>query len=324
MGFRIGLHRIANILCVFAGVFGTIFTLLYLNYPKVKAETRTEELVFWKSVDALSAEDHSALLNHIERTGRLPRFLPWWEMDNAMCSATVVKYIVLATGIKLVHASAWTVRTERAKLIATGEDCTTCVSNADKLTTVWDETARYNADGHLAPGVKVELQDTVRQFNFEPTQVYMIGLLWEDTTYWDEVVAAGKDINSHVALWVRGRVIHFIHREAGVDPLYYETVDELFADGKLQPVWISRVHAKGKRRNLRLPKTDRELAFCQNVMPYEMLSHALVFPRRFYLTPPAYTERLDALVERSLLHWSRNGYDMYPEFVEKEETCGVL
>ncbi len=322
MDFRRFIGNLASILCVFAGVLGTVFGLLYLNYPQVKEQTRSEELAFWKLVDGLTLEDHSALLNYVGRTGRLPRILPWWEMDNAMCSATVVKYVVLFTGIKFAHSGAWTLRTDRAKMVETGEPCMSCPSNATKLTTVWDETARYDADGKLPAGARESLQHEVRRFPFEHDQVYILGLLWEETTYWDEIQAAGKDINSHVALWVRGKVVHFIHREPGVDPLYMETVDDLFADGKLSPVWIARVHGKGRKAGLRLPATDRELPFCQNVMPYATLRHALVIPRRFYLTPPRLSERIDSLVERSLLHWSRNGYDMYPRFAATESACG--
>ncbi len=321
MEFRRVTRRIAETLAVLVGVFGTVLALLYLHYPQVKIDSRQEELAFWKSVDALTAEDHSALLNYVERTGKLPRILPWWEMDNSMCSATVVKYISMFTGVKLVHASAWTIRTARAKLIATGEPCLTCVSNATKFTTVWDKNALYDQDGKLPPGTKESLQDEVRNFLFERDQVYVIGLLWEDTTYWDEIAAAGADKNSHVALWVRGLVLHFIHREPGVDPLYYESVDDLFADGKLEPVWIARVHAKGQKEGLRLPVTARELPFCQNVMPWSVMRHTLVFPRRFYLIPSAYTEGLDGLIERSLFRWVRNGYDLYPRFAASEAQC---
>lgn len=322
MDFRRLIGSLASILCVCAGVLGTVFLLMALHYPDVDRESNMEGLAFWDTVDELTLEDRSALLNYIERTGRLPQILPWWEMDNAMCSLTVVKYAVVFTGIKLAHTSAWKLRSDRAKYKGTNTPCVECPLNATKLATVWDKTTRYDSDGRLPAGVKESFQNEVRDFPFEHDQVYLMGLLWEDTDYWDEIKAAGKDVNSHVALWARGKVIHFIHRKPSVDPLYRESVDDLFADGKLQPVWIARVHAKGRRAGLRLPATDREMAFCQNVMPYTTLYWAVKFPRKFFLVPPRYAERLDALVERTVLHRTRNGYDMYPRFAATEEACG--
>lgn len=321
MDYRGFAYRFLNVLCALAGVAGTIILLLWLHYPDVKAANSAEEKAFWSSVDTLTAEDHSALLNFVGRTGRYPRMLPWWEMDNVMCSATAVKYVVLFTGVKLAHAKAWTVRTDWPKMTATGEDCTSCVNNARKLTEVWNHQDLIDENGKLAPGVKETLQGEVKAFPFEQSQVYLMGFLYEDTTFWEEVKAAGKDKNSHVGLWVRGKVIHFIHRESGVDPLYAESLDDLFSDGKLIPTWISRVHPKGNRDVLRMPETTKELPFCQNVMPYAYLEKALVFPRRFARLPEAWVEKGDSLLERSLFRWVRNGYDMYPRFVTSEAEC---
>ena len=101
--------------------------------------------------------------------------------------------------------------------------------------------------------------------------------------------------------------------------------------GDLKPVWIAEVHEKTRTRggrgalvkeDLRLPTTARELAFEQRVWPWESLQRFLVFPSRPWYAPDRWHglfQRADTLVEKSVLHRYRNGYDPYPTaFVEVE------
>jgi hypothetical protein len=281
---------------------------------------RSEEVAFWHMSNQLSLEDRSALVNYSVRTSNLPHVLPWWEYDRHMCSAVVVKYIALFANIKFVHSSAWTLRTRRV--------CPTCVSNSRKLTTIWDATERFASDGSLTSETRNELTQEVLTLKYDPDRIYVLGLLWSNTSYWDEITADKADINSHVALFVRGRVIHFIDMGDGRDPLRMETMGELFAQGDLKPVWIAEVHEKTPRLaqnsipDFRLPKTTRELAFEQNVWPWESLQKYLVFPSRPWYAPDrwhGFFQRADTLVEKSLLFRWRNGYDPYPtRFYEAE------
>lgn len=283
------------------------------NHPSTARHVRDEELAFWGQIDTLSLEDRSALINYMERTGEIPRVLPWWEYDNDMCSATVVKYIVLLTGVKLVHAPAWQLREHRA--------CQDCVRNSRKLVTMWDATNRFDKYG--TPNDKAALIADAQRFNFDPDQIYVIGFLWEETGWWDTIKAQGPDINSHVGLVIHGRVLHFIHYDHSGDPLQFESIDEIWDRGKLLPVWIARVQRKSgydKRHRLsnaplRLPRVSYELAFDQEVMPYEVLRHALIFPRRHKLLPKQLEpllEQADGVLEKALFAYVRNGYDMYP------------
>ncbi|MBI4256822.1 hypothetical protein HY626_02070 [Candidatus Uhrbacteria bacterium] len=240
---------------------------MYNTYPKLAEDARREEVAFWSMANKLSLEDCVALLNHSLRTGELPRLFPWWEYDRHMCSAVVVKYISLYTGIKLVHASAWKVRTARA--------CSNCVGNQRKLTTIWDATEQFAPDGSLTSMQLEELTQEVKSLSYDPDKVYVMGLLWTDTSYWEKITADKADINSHVALFIRGRVIQFIDMNDGKDPLKFGTLEELFADGDLKPVWIVETHEKTQatkksrwklvKNDFRLPVTTRELTFVQRV-----------------------------------------------------------
>ncbi len=294
------------------------------TYPRIAQEARGEEVTFWRMANRLTLEDRAALLNYSLRAGNMPRVLPWWEHDRHMCSAVVVKYIALFTGVKLVHSSAWTLRTKRA--------CSTCVSNERKLTTIWDATEQFASDGSLTPSQREALTKDVKKLEYDPAKVYVVGLLWSDTNYWDKITADQADINSHVALLLRGYVIHFIDMGYGVEPLRLETMDKVFARGNLKPVWIAEVHkktrAQGRRgrlvkEDLRLPATARELAFEQRVWPWKSLRQLLIFPSRPWYAPDRwhmFFQRADTLVEKSLLHRFRNGYDPYPtKFIEVQK-----
>ena len=316
------------IICTISfALFASTAWWMHSTYPQLAAQARAEEVAFWHMANDLTLDDRSALLNHSLRTGQLPRVLPWWEHDRHMCSAVVVKYINLFTNIKFVHSSAWTLREKRA---CPGPKC---VSNARKLTTVWDATEEFAPDGSLTQDQLKELTQEVRELEYDPDKVYVMGLLWANTSYWEKITADNADINSHVALIVRGRVIHFIDMGDGVDPLRLETLEEVFTRGDLKPVWVAEVHKKtqdgGRKRglvktDLHLPVTKRELAFEQRVWPWKSLRRFLVFPSRPWYTPNhwhGFFQQADTLVEKSLLHRYRNGYDPYPtKFVEQETT----
>lgn len=303
-------------------LLGSIVTItFYTTYEEVKNAARAEEKVFLKGKHKeLSLEDRSALVNYCVRNDVVPGLLPWWEYDNSMCSATVVKLIVLFTGIELVHAPAWKIRDFAI--------CPDCVNNSRKLTTVWDRSNLFDEAGLLAAEEKNRVIDEVKNFDFDPQQVYVMGMLWEETSYWDQIQEADQDINSHVVLITRGKAFHFIHYSDHSDPLRIESLDELFSRGTLAPVWIARVHRKvrlgtqAEANNFRLPKTERELAFCQDKMPYSFLRRTLVFPRRMSPLPSGILQQADTFYEKSLLYRVRNGYDMYPTgFAEEVEQC---
>lgn len=294
-----------------------VFWWMHNTYPKIAESARREEVAFWQMANELSIEDRAALLNYSLKTNELPRLLPWWEYDRHMCSAVVVKNIALYTNIKLVHASAWKLRAARA--------CSTCVSNERKLTTIWDATEQFASDGSLTKVQLDDLTQEAKRLEFDPDKVYVMGLLWADTIYWEKITADKADINSHVALFIHGRVIHFIDMGDGVDPLRFEMLDELFAGGDLKPVWIAEVHEKTQatkksrwrlvKTDFRLPKTQRELVFEQRVWPWESLRRFLVFPSKPWYAPDkwhALFQKADTLVEKSLLYRWRNGYDPYP------------
>jgi|GEM_PF-2185022 hypothetical protein len=302
----------------------TLFLLwAYYSYPETRDAARLEEKAFWAEVDEFTLEDRAALLSYSFENDMLPRVLPWWDYDAAACSTVVTKYINLFTGVKLVHTSAWNLRTYRLP-------CTRCVSNDRKLTTVWDRTELFDENGRLPEGVKEELVTEVKGLSLDPRKLYVIGLLWEETTYWEQIKVEGPDINSHVALLTHGQVIHFIH--LGDDPMIVESIDDLFAGGEQQPVWIAEVHRKTRayksdnykilrKKDLVFPKTERRFAFEQRVMPYWLLRLLTQFPSKPGFEKESWNEyfrQADVLIEKSLLHHVRFGYDMYPQFKEVE------
>ncbi len=307
------------LIVILSGIVGW----MYWSYEDISKEARAEELAFWDTVDAMTLEDRAALLSYSIRTGTLPHVLPWWEHDRHMCSAVVVKYIVLFTGIKLVHSSAWEVREKKA--------CSNCVSNARKLTTLWDGTEFYGADGSIELETRNELVQQVESVATDPDKVYIIGILWAGTSYWDDMQADQADINSHVALLMHGHVIHFF-ADNGEHPLRLETFEEMFSNQEFSPVWIAEVHKKTRARapdwvltkqDLRLPRVEHEIAFEQNVWPWPSLQRWLVFPSRPWFAGGRKNEifqRADALVEKSLLFRLRNGYDIYPTTFQPTEV----
>lgn len=289
----------------------------YKTYPTVRDAALAEEKAFWHQVDDLSLEDRMALANFVERTGQLPRVLPWWQYDEDVCSSVAVKYLNLFTGIKLVHAAAWKVRT--ARVAPTG------VGNGRKLTTVWDKTNSYDKDGRLYPETKEQLVNEMRRFPFDPDKVYLVGMRWAQTRWGEVIKADSQDLNSHLVLIFRGKAVHYHHRDAG-DPLHFESIEEMLADGTMLPVWIAKVHEKSRtkpggktlvEKEFRLPRVEHELAFEQKIMPWPTIRHWLVFPRGNRLLPTEVSKKLDTFVEKSLLFRVRNGYDMYPRLDEQ-------
>lgn len=291
--------------------------LLYRDYPSLRDKARAEELEFWKKSDQLTEEDRSALVNHAVRTNKLPHVLPWWEYDRDMCSANVVKYISMFTGVKFFHTSAWEFRTLRP------HPCKDCVANSRKLTTLFDVTEEFDVAGNLAAGRKEELVKQVTSLPFEDDKLYVIGMLWEKTAWWKKIRAANRDVNSHVVLYTHGKVIHFFHL-GDEDPLRMETLQDVFARGDMKPVWIAEVHEKSratapdwilKSTEYRFVKTDRELGFDQNIWPWESLKRFLRFPAEPDFVPESwldFTRSMDTFIEKTILMRYRNGFDPYP------------
>jgi len=301
------LALIALVAVIALGIWG------YLSYPRVRDAALAEEKEFWRQADALSLEDRSALVNFVERTEQLPRVLPWWQYDEDVCSITAVKYLNLFTGIKLVHSAAWKVRT-------TG-------LNGRKLTTVWDESDQYSKDSRLALETEEQLINKVGRFPFETNKVYLMGMRWKGTRWSEVIKAEGLDVNSHLVLVIRGRAIHYHHRDAG-DPIHFESVEELLADGTMLPVWIAETHEKSRTHppskklvvsEFQLPQVEQELTFEQRVMAYSTIQKWLVFPGAIRFLPVNLSKRMDTFVEKSVLQRVRNGYDMYPRLNTEEK-----
>jgi len=314
--FKYAIRRLARLSLKLALIALVAVTALiswaYVSYPRVRDAARIEELEFWSQANKLSLEDRAALANFVERTGQLPRVLPWWQYDEDVCSITAVKYLNLFTGIELVHSAAWKIR-------STG-------LNGRKLTTLWDESDQYDKDGRLSPKTEERLINEVSRFPFNTDKVYLMGMRWKETR-WSEVIKAEKsDINSHLVLILRGQAIHYHHRDAG-DPIHFETIEELLADGTMLPVWISETHEKSRVQppakklvvtEFHLSQTEHELAFEQKVMPYHTINRWLVFPRDSRFIPTEIAKRLDTFFEKSVLQRVRNGYEMYPHLDKTE------
>lgn len=316
--------RLASV--VLGTLMGLTLAFFYWTYEGVAEQARQEELAFWKrsGVHSLSPVDRSALLNYIERTGEVPSVLPWWELDEDRCSATVTKYVALFTGVELVHAAAWRVR-------QAGYTCRDCVNNGRKLITKWEGTRAYGDNGDISRQARERIVGEVKNFAFDPNKVYMLGLLWSNTRWWDTIQVDGEDINSHVALVVRGQVIHFIHTNAWSDPLKVETLDELFQSGDLAPVWLAEVAHKSRAKPpsyktlvaqpLVLPKTMCELPFTQRKAPWAILAVATAFDGLPFVSDET-NARIDTFVEKSILYrlgaWGL--FEMYPTFHREEEV----
>lgn len=310
------------------GILLTTLTALFggiaaHRYPAMSAQSRAEELAFWEEVKALNLEERSALYAYTLRTGIVPRLLPPWEYDRDMCSAVVVKMLSFFTGVQFVHTSAWEFRTHRIDERS--------VSNGRKLTTVWDATEQFDENGNLSPDVQARLVTEVITYPFDPQKVYVLGPLWAKTKYWEQIKATGKDINSHLVFISGGKAIHLIHRDDVNDPLHFEPLADVFADGTMKPVWLAEVHEKSYARNgkgplvtdpLRLPIVEHELAFSQNPIPYSVLRHVIAFPSKPWFAPeslwPMFAQA-DSGFEKTVLYSLREEYDLYPKLPPRRE-----
>ena len=310
--------------CLMIVLGGIVGAFLYHDYPSVRDQARAEENVFWGISNRLTPADRSALVNYIVRTNTLPHMLPWWEQDRDMCSAVVVKYIALFTGIKFFHTGAWQFRSLRP--------CGNCVANERKLTNLWDATEQFDQDGNLPSGKKAELVKQVTSLPFERDKLYVIGLLWEETSWWEKIREAKRDVNSHVVLYTNGKVIHFFHH-LDEHPLRIETLSDLFRRGDMKPVWVAEVHEKSRatapdwiltKKEFRFVRTHRELAFEQNVWPWMSLKRYLRFPAVPDFLPESWhdvTKKADTLMEKTLLMHYRNGFDPYPTAFREVKQC---
>ena len=299
-----------------------------LDYNRMSAVALAEERAFWRDEDhganQLTLEERGALMNFIERTERLPRLLPAWYRDQDACSLVVVKWIHLLTGVAFIHAPAWQLRS------FTYHPEPTWVSNSRKLTGRWDATDRFNENAEVSDETFAELVDEMTDFSYEEDAIYVLGLRWRETAWAEEIAAADADINSHVALWVRGRVIHFIHRR-GSDPLQWETVEEMLAYGDLAPVWIEEVHAKSRTRRadgyrrfvadpMRLPRPDWELPYAQRQMPWWLMNALLPVPsvRNLPSEYRGFFQGLDTVIEKTIFYWMpRWANELYPTIQEE-------
>lgn len=324
MFYRRILRRLALFGFITLTLFAILGTIAAQRYPTVSAQARADELAFWEKAKRLSLEDRSAMYNYTLRTHIAPRLLPPWEYDKDMCSAVVTKTINFFTGVEFVHTKAWTFRTFRI-----GKDG---VSNARKLTTVWDQTAQYNKhDGSISPEAHRALVAEVLAYPFDPQKVYVLGPLWSETQHWQEIVDARADINSHLVFISRGMATHLVHRDGVSDPLHFEPLANVFADGTMKPVWLAEVHEKSRVRKerggleadpLRLPIVNTELAFTQNVVPYDILRRLTAFPSKPSFAPQSlwpWFAKADSGVEKTLLHQLRNRYDFYPIIKEIDD-----
>lgn len=320
------LLRLALMLAVLGALGVLTLAYFYKTYDAVRDGAEEADMTFWKQeVLALTPTQRAALLNYVDRTGEVPHVLPWWEYDADRCSATVTKYVVLFSGIELVHAPAWRIREHSV--------CPTCVKNSRKMITRWEVPQNvYGDDGSLDVSDRDRIVSEVMSLDFDPNRIYMIGLLWSQTRWWETILEDGEDINSHVALVVRGKVLHFIHTDAWSDPLKVETLEELFASGDLGPVWVTEVTQKsrtrpGARNQLVhdpyvLPRTECELPFEQTRLPWLALSTLTELDGLPFSTEEV-NSQFDTFLEKSVLHrlaqWGP--FDMYPRFNKEDSAC---
>jgi len=323
MFYRRHLRRLALFGFIILTLFAALGTVTAQRYPTVSAQARADELAFWSKAKRLSLEDRSAMYTYTLRTGIAPRLLPPWEYDKDMCSAVVTKTINFFTGVEFVHTKAWTFRTYRLN--------ENTVSNGRKLTTVWDQTAQYDEHGNISPETREALVSEVLAYPFDPQKVYVLGPLWSETQHWQEILDAGADINSHLVFVSGGMATHFVHRDGVSDPLHFEPLADVFADGTMKPVWLAEVHEKSRVRRgrgdleaypFRLPIVNTELAFTQNVVPYDILRRVTAFPSKPSFVPqslwPLFAQA-DSGVEKTLLYQLRDRYDFYPVIKEIDD-----
>ncbi len=254
------------------------------------ASAKAEEQAFWIKARALSLDDRTAIRNYMIRTGRVPHLLPWWEMDSDRCAATMWKLVNLLSSVELTHGdngAAWMMRKQ----------------NSGKLRTLWDGTNRFDSEGRLGdklPSTIAEFRDFLEQLN--PDGLYVIGFRWTGTSSADKIRRDRSDLNSHVVVMAKSTMFHMFRYGKLNDPIVADLQERFFDSGEMQPVWISEVTSRDGKP-FRFSLTAREKRLEQTIYPWKKL--------RLVLRIPDWMPGVNPM-ERCLLHWFRNGYDMYP------------
>lgn len=254
------------------------------------ASAKAEERAFWVKARALSLDDRTEIRNHMVRTGRVPHLLPWWEMDADRCSAVAWKFVNLLSGVELTHGdngAAWMLRRQ----------------NPTKLHTLWDGTSRFDRDGRLGD----KLQPTVTEFralleNLNPDGLYVMGFRWTKTEAAGKIRRDHNDLNSHVVVMAKSMMFHMFRYGKNTDPILADFQERFFDSEEMQPVWLTEVTSRDGKP-FRFSATTRELRLEQNIFPWKKL--------RLVLRIPDWVFGVNAM-ERTLLYWFRDGYDMYP------------
>ncbi len=249
-----------------------------------------EERAYWAKARNLNLVKRTGIRNNMVRTGRVPHLLPWWEMDGDRCSAVAWKLVNLLSGIELSHGkngSAWMLRKQ----------------NPGKLRTIWDGTDRFDAEGRLGG----KLEPTLKEFRdrldrLDPDRLYLAGFRWLNTASASKIKRDRADINSHVVVISKSILFHMFGYGVMNDPIVADLEERFFDSQEMQPVWLAEVsYPDGKP--FKFARTKLELRLDQRVYPWKKL--------RFVLRVPDKVPGVNAL-ERSILYWVRDGYDMYP------------
>ena len=249
-----------------------------------------EERAFWIEASRLSSDERTMIKNDMVRTGRVPHLLPWWEMDQDRCAAVVWKLTNLITGVPLTHGdngAAWNLRKQ----------------NSGKLRTVWDVTHRFDSKGRLNDQLEPTIVE-LRAFldGLDPKGVYLIGFRYTSTLVGSKIRRDNADINSHVVMMTDLVFFHMFRYGNDEDPVVADFQERFFSYNKgMQPVWVAQVIQNGKP--FRFTNSDRKFPMQQRVYPWKSL--------RWFLMIPDWSRGVNA-IERALLFWFRNGYDMYP------------
>lgn len=268
-----------------------MFGLAVWKFASITADRAlAEEREFWAQAQHLTLEQRTMIRNDMVRTGRVPHLLPWWEMDEDRCAAAVWKLVNLTTGIRLTHGkngAAWMLRKQ----------------NPGKLRTVWDVSNRFDENGKLN-----SLEATVTELRSfldttDPRGVYLIGFRYAHTFSGSLIKRDKADLNSHVVMMTGEVFFHMFRYGNSEDPIVAELQEHFFAyNSEMQPVWVAQVMQNG--HPFRFLPTDRKLVLKQHVYPWKSL--------KLFLRVPDFSRGVNAL-ERSLLYWFRDGYEMYPE-----------
>ncbi len=279
---------------VVAGIFvvAAVFCFGVWRFAAITANSAiVEERMFWMKARTLSLDDRTAIRNYMVRTGRVPHLLPWWEMDSDRCAATVWKLVNLLTGVELTHGdngAAWMLRKQ----------------NSRKLHTLWDGTSRFNADG----GLGNNLRPTIAEFRamlerLEPDGVYVMGFRWTHTAMAGKIRRDKSDLNSHIVVMTKSVMVHMFRYGELANPIVADFQERFFDSEEMQPVWLAEV-VNGSGKPFKFTPTRRELRLDQNVYPWKELKRVLRIPDNWVPGSNA--------MERCLLYWFRDGYDMYP------------